>query len=67
VAIRADLSSLDEARGLAARATAHADGLDIPVNNAGVGFGPPGGTRELSADGYELRPAVRVAGVRRGP
>jgi NAD(P)-dependent dehydrogenase (short-subunit alcohol dehydrogenase family) len=28
------------------------------VNNAGVGFGPPGQERETSADGFELRLAV---------
>ncbi|MFI6079181.1 SDR family NAD(P)-dependent oxidoreductase [Actinoplanes sp. NPDC051343] len=58
VAIRADLSSLDEVRALAARAAEHADGIDVLVNNAGVGFGAPGAGRELSRDGYELRLAV---------
>jgi NAD(P)-dependent dehydrogenase (short-subunit alcohol dehydrogenase family) len=58
VAIRADLSSLDEVRGLAAQAADHAGRLDVLVNNAGVGFGAPGAGRELSRDGYELRLAV---------
>ncbi|BCJ47715.1 3-oxoacyl-ACP reductase [Actinoplanes ianthinogenes] len=58
VAIRADLSSLDEVRGLAARAAEHTNRLDVLVNNAGVGFGAPGAGRELSRDGYELRFAV---------
>jgi NAD(P)-dependent dehydrogenase (short-subunit alcohol dehydrogenase family) len=58
VAIRADLSSLDEVRELAAQAGDHADRLDVLVNNAGVGFGAPGAGRELSRDGYELRFAV---------
>ena len=58
VAIRADLSSLDEVRGLAAQVDDHAVRLDVLVNNAGVGFGAPGAGRELSRDGYELRLAV---------
>jgi NAD(P)-dependent dehydrogenase (short-subunit alcohol dehydrogenase family) len=58
VAIRADLSSLDEVRGLAAQAAARTAQLDVLVNNAGVGFGVPGAGRELSRDGYELRLAV---------
>lgn len=53
--IRADLASLDEVRRLAGSVT---DGLDVLVNNAGVGFGPPGQPRQLSADGFELRFAV---------
>lgn len=28
--------------------------LNALVNNAGVGFGPPGGVRQVSADGIEL-------------
>jgi len=58
VAIRADLSCLDEVRGLASRAADHAARIDVLVNNAGVGFGAPGAGRELSRDGYELRLAV---------
>jgi NAD(P)-dependent dehydrogenase (short-subunit alcohol dehydrogenase family) len=54
-AIRADLSSLAEVRRLAAEVDG---GLDVLVNNAGIGFGPPGEPRQLSADGYELRLAV---------
>ncbi|GAA0242757.1 SDR family NAD(P)-dependent oxidoreductase [Cryptosporangium japonicum] len=57
-AIRADLSSLDDVRALAARAADHVGRLDVLVNNAGVGFGAPGAGRELSRDGYELRLAV---------
>jgi NAD(P)-dependent dehydrogenase (short-subunit alcohol dehydrogenase family) len=53
--IRADLSSLAEVRRLAAAVEGD---IDVLVNNAGVGFGPPGAPRELSADGYELRLAV---------
>ncbi|BCB81713.1 3-oxoacyl-ACP reductase [Phytohabitans flavus] len=54
-AIRADLASLAEVRRLA---TAVEGGLDVLVNNAGIGFGAPGAPREFSADGYELRLAV---------
>ena len=32
--------------------------LDLLVNNAGIGSGGPQGTRQTSADGYELRFAV---------
>jgi NAD(P)-dependent dehydrogenase (short-subunit alcohol dehydrogenase family) len=54
---RADLASLDDCRRLAADVAARGD-LGVLVNNAGVGFGAPGGGRELSRDGYELRWAV---------
>ncbi|BCJ64226.1 SDR family NAD(P)-dependent oxidoreductase [Polymorphospora rubra] len=57
-AIRADLSSLADVRQLAARVHAEYDRLDVLVNNAGVGFGPAGEPRQLSADGHELRLAV---------
>ena len=56
--VRADLSSLAEVRALAGTVRERHDRLDVLVNNAGVGFGPPGGGRELSKDGYELRFAV---------
>jgi NAD(P)-dependent dehydrogenase (short-subunit alcohol dehydrogenase family) len=55
---RADLASLDEVRRLANEAAATHNRLDILINNAGVGFGPPNGQRETSRDGYELRFAV---------
>ena len=32
--------------------------LDLLINNAGIGSGGPQGTRQTSADGYELRFAV---------
>ncbi|WP_395110421.1 SDR family NAD(P)-dependent oxidoreductase [Actinomadura sp. SCN-SB] len=51
----ADLSSLAEARDLAARVSAAHDRLDVLVNNAGVGFGAPGSGREPGTDGHELR------------
>jgi NAD(P)-dependent dehydrogenase (short-subunit alcohol dehydrogenase family) len=53
--IRADLASLAEVRRLAQAVPGE---LDVLVNNAGVGFGPPGQDRQLSADGIELRLAV---------
>jgi NAD(P)-dependent dehydrogenase (short-subunit alcohol dehydrogenase family) len=54
----ADLSSLAQVRALAEQVRAENDRLDVLVNNAGVGFGPPGGERQLSKDGHELRFAV---------
>lgn len=54
----ADLASLSQVRELGAHvAAAHPD-LDVLINNAGAGAGAPGATRELSADGHELRLAV---------
>jgi NAD(P)-dependent dehydrogenase (short-subunit alcohol dehydrogenase family) len=55
---RADLASLDEVRRLAGEVAAQHDRLHVLVNNAGIGFGPPGGAREKSRDGHELRFAV---------
>lgn len=54
----ADLSSLAEVERLAAEVDALTSRLDVLVNNAAVGFGPPGQSRQLSADGHELRFAV---------
>jgi NAD(P)-dependent dehydrogenase (short-subunit alcohol dehydrogenase family) len=54
----ADLAALREVRGLAQEVAASTPRLDVLVNNAGVGFGPPGGARETSHDGHELRLAV---------
>ncbi|MYS94419.1 MULTISPECIES: SDR family NAD(P)-dependent oxidoreductase [Streptomyces] len=54
----ADLASLAQVRELAAHVgDAHPE-LDVLINNAGVGAGPPGSGRELSSDGHELRLAV---------
>lgn len=55
---RDDPASLDEVRRLAEEVASDHDRLDIFINNAGVGFGPPGGGREISHDGHELRFAV---------
>lgn len=54
----ADFASLDSTADLAEQVAADHPGLDLLVNNAGVGFGQPGGRREVSTDGYELRLAV---------
>ncbi|MGY0019955.1 SDR family NAD(P)-dependent oxidoreductase [Streptomyces sp. cg35] len=56
----ADLASLAQVRELGARVAAARPDLDVLVNNAGVGAGPRGGGRELSADGHELRLAVNL-------
>jgi NAD(P)-dependent dehydrogenase (short-subunit alcohol dehydrogenase family) len=56
--LQADISALDEVRRLAdavQHATKH---LDLLINNAGIGSGGPQGTRQISADGHELRFAV---------
>jgi len=54
----ADLSSLSETVRLAREAAKAAPGLDVLINNAGVGFGRDSTRRERSRDGFELRFAV---------
>jgi NAD(P)-dependent dehydrogenase (short-subunit alcohol dehydrogenase family) len=54
----ADLASLAEVRALADEVKQRTGRLDILINNAGIGSGGPGGRRETSADGHELRFAV---------
>ncbi|MFF7090779.1 SDR family NAD(P)-dependent oxidoreductase [Streptomyces rubradiris] len=54
----ADLSSLAATKRLAADIRARHRRLDVLVNNAGVGFQDGNTSREVSADGYELRLAV---------
>lgn len=56
--IAADLASLAAVRGLAEAVRGRADRLDLLVNNAGIGAGGEGATRQESADGHELRFAV---------
>lgn len=56
--VRADLGSLHEVDRLADVVRERHAELHTLVNNAGVGFGEPGGAREVSADGIELRFAV---------
>lgn len=54
----ADLSSLAEVEALAEEVAADWRGLDVLINNAGLGAGPEPQHRETSVDGYELRFAV---------
>lgn len=56
--IQADLASLAEVEALAAEVLADYDRLDLLVNNAGIGRGEDGATRQESMDGHELRFAV---------
>ncbi|MFE2430095.1 SDR family NAD(P)-dependent oxidoreductase [Streptomyces sp. NPDC059373] len=61
----ADLADLREVDRLADEVMARSPRLDVLVNNAGVGATSPGGRRELSTDGIELRLAVNyLAGYR---
>ncbi len=57
-AVVADLGSLTEVRALGVRVAQAYPGLDVLINNAGIGFGARGAGREESADGHELRLAV---------
>src|SRR3954447_18210274 len=55
----ADLSSLDEVRGLAEHVGSERERLDALVNNAGIGTTTDGDNRrQESRGGYELRFAV---------
>ena len=56
--LAADLSRLAEVRRLAGGVQQATRRLDLLINNAGIGSGGPRGTRQTSADGYELRFAV---------
>jgi NAD(P)-dependent dehydrogenase (short-subunit alcohol dehydrogenase family) len=56
--IQADLAELAQVHRMADEVLERYPRLHALVNNAGVGFGPPGGARELSVDGIELRFAV---------
>jgi NAD(P)-dependent dehydrogenase (short-subunit alcohol dehydrogenase family) len=53
----ADFAALDDVRRLARAVEQDQERLDVLVNNAGIGAGK-NGSREESADGYELRFAV---------
>ncbi|KAA5834391.1 SDR family NAD(P)-dependent oxidoreductase [Saccharopolyspora hirsuta] len=57
-AVVADFAELRQVGQLAEAVRRCTDRLDVLVNNAGIGSGPPGAGRELSADGVELRFAV---------
>ncbi|MEU6653642.1 SDR family NAD(P)-dependent oxidoreductase [Streptomyces sp. NPDC046900] len=54
----ADLASLAQVRRLGEEVAAAHPRLEALINNAGVGGGPRGSGREVSADGHELRLAV---------
>lgn len=54
----ADLASLEETVRLADEVARRAPELDVLINNGGVGPASPGGRREVSRDGHELRFAV---------
>jgi NAD(P)-dependent dehydrogenase (short-subunit alcohol dehydrogenase family) len=56
--LAADLSALTDVRRLASAVQQATTRLDLLINNAGIGSGGPQGTRQTSADGYELRFAV---------
>lgn len=56
--VAAELGDLHQVDELAGEVIERFDRLDVLVNNAGIGFGPPGSGRAISADGYELRFAV---------
>lgn len=58
--IEADLGSVRDTRGLISHLGSLTDRLDAIINNAGVGYGPPGAERQLSIDGIELRLAVNA-------
>ncbi len=53
-----DHASLAEVRRLAGAVQQATPRLDLLINNAGIGSGGPQGTRQTSADGYELHFAV---------
>lgn len=54
----ADLASMEQVSALAVQILHDEPRLDLLINNAGIGFGPPSGRREESKDGFELRFAV---------
>ena len=58
VFLPADFSALAEVRRLAAAVRQNCSRLDVLINNAGIGSGGSGATRQTSQDGYELRFAV---------
>jgi NAD(P)-dependent dehydrogenase (short-subunit alcohol dehydrogenase family) len=56
--VLADLADLRQVDQLANDVRQRFERLDVLVNNAGIGAGPPGAPRLQSADGIELRFAV---------
>lgn len=55
---RADFASLAEVRSFAETIGREVETVDLLINNAGIGFGPPLQRRQTSVDGHELRLAV---------
>jgi NAD(P)-dependent dehydrogenase (short-subunit alcohol dehydrogenase family) len=53
-----NLASIEDVQRFAANLNAEFDHIDVLINNAGIGTGPEGAPREVSADGLELRFAV---------
>ncbi|PPH24818.1 SDR family NAD(P)-dependent oxidoreductase [Rathayibacter toxicus] len=58
--VEADLSSRDEVSDLVAQIISSTDRLDALVNNAALGYGPPGAVRHMTCDRFESRLAVNV-------
>jgi NAD(P)-dependent dehydrogenase (short-subunit alcohol dehydrogenase family) len=56
--IAADLSSVEAVRGLAEAVLGQTRRLDLFINNAGIGSGGPGASRQVNAAGCEMRFAV---------
>ncbi|MFN8486808.1 MAG: SDR family NAD(P)-dependent oxidoreductase [Caldilineaceae bacterium] len=53
-----NLASLQDVKRFAAELNATLPHINVLINNAGIGTGPEGAPREVSADGLELRFAV---------
>lgn len=64
VVVVADLADLRAVDRLADEVAGSSAELDVLVNNAGIGFGGQGGSRQVSADGIELRFAVNYLAPR---
>jgi NAD(P)-dependent dehydrogenase (short-subunit alcohol dehydrogenase family) len=56
--LEADFASLAAVRALAAQVMRESAGLELLINNAGIGTGARGAARATSVEGYELRFAV---------
>jgi len=53
-----NLASIKDVQRFAGNLNVEFDHVDVLINNAGIGTGPEGAPREVSADGLELRFAV---------
>lgn len=56
----ADLEDVDQIRHLADGVGETCSSVDLVVNNAGLGYGKPGGKRRVSASGFESHLAVNA-------